>query len=85
MSFGDQKPEIKYPCDWTYKVIGEDEIKIRDAIYHLLGSTGHISKVSSSSKGKYTSISLVVPLQNETQRNDIYQKLAASPDIKMVF
>lgn len=85
MSFGNKKPVINYPCDWTYKVIGEDEIKIRDAIQNLLGNTGKIAKVSASSKGKYTSISLVVPLQNEAQRNTIYQKLSADSSVKMVF
>lgn len=85
MSFGDQKPEINYPCDWTYKVIGEDEIKIREAIDNLLGAAGKIKKASSSSKGKYTSLSLVITLQDEAQRNRIYQDLAADPAVKMVF
>ncbi len=85
MAFEDQKPKIDYPCDWTYKIIGKDESMIRTAIESLRENTGRIIKATPSTGGKYISITLQVNLEDESQRQDIYQKLAASDAIKMVF
>lgn len=80
-----QKPEITYPCEWAYKVIGTDVNKILFAIEEAaMGLTYDVSPSNVSSNGKYFSLNLKLEVPNETVRNLIFEKLGKSPDIKFV-
>ena len=46
----DNKPEIQYPCLWEYKVIGEDEFAMRQAIAELLSELDYEVTFSRSSR-----------------------------------
>lgn len=79
------KPEIEYPCAWTFKIIGQDEGLLRKAVIETLKSRDHtVNNSNSSSGGKYISLSLTVTVDNETDRNDIYNSLQSEPTIKMI-
>ncbi len=80
-----KKPEIEYPCDWHYKVIGTDVdemIKVIDQIAE--GMDYNISSSNVSSKGKYFSINLKVFVTSEAIRDIIFTKLKANEFVKMV-
>ncbi len=80
-----QKPEIDYPCEWAYKVIGSDVNKILFAIETAaMGLSYDVSPSNVSSNGKYFSINFKLEVPNETVRNLIYEKLGNSPDVKFV-
>ncbi len=80
-----QKPEITYPCEWSYKVIGPDVNKILSAIEEAsMGLAYEVLPSNVSSNGKYFSLNFKLEVPNETVRNLIFEKLEKSPDIKFV-
>ena len=80
-----KKLEIEYPCEWTFKIIGQDEILMRKAVISTLKSRDHtVNNSNSSSGGKYISLNLMVNVENETDRNDISTNLQSDPAIKFI-
>lgn len=83
-----KKLNIKYPCKWTYKIIGNEYELIVDAIDNILSKDNKqdyktdISKKSKSSK--YISVNLNIEVKDETTRVKYYKKLSKHKDIKIV-
>ena len=80
-----KKPDIKYPCNWDYKVIGTDVdemIKVIEAAVE--GMEFIISSSNVSSKGKYFSLNLQVFVSSEAIRDIIFAKIESSEFVKMV-
>ena len=86
MTFDEGKrPEIEYPCEWAYKIIGTNIEKILEAIEIAVSDMKYnITPSNISKKGKYFSLNLLVTVPNETIRDIIYQKLNSSDPIKIV-
>lgn len=79
------KPQIDYPCPWPYKVIGADRAGIIAAVKQLLADKPFELQESHQSKqGTYTSFNLCVQVQNEAERDEIFQALNRIPTVKMV-
>ncbi|MEA3500219.1 MAG: DUF493 domain-containing protein [Candidatus Marinimicrobia bacterium] len=84
----DRKLDIKYPCEWTYKVIGNEYELIIDAINNILSNDNKqnyktdISKKSKSAK--YISVNLDIEVDDEATRVKYYKKLSEHKDIKIV-
>jgi len=80
-----KKPDIEYPCDWHYKIIGTDVDEMIIAIEQTVeGMEYKISSSNVSSKGKYFSLNLKVFVTSEAIRDIIFEKLNTSEYIKMV-
>jgi len=80
-----ERPEIEYPCTWTYKVIGEDRSLLRDVITKACSPHAVIvSHSHSSSKGKYHSLNAELVLPDEMARLRIYEILKANSAVKIV-
>jgi putative lipoic acid-binding regulatory protein len=80
-----QKLELNYPCSWTYKLIGYEKETIQRAIHEVILEREHNLEHSNVSKsGKYVSMNLDLVIQNEDERNFIYEALKAHQHIKMV-
>lgn len=80
-----ERPEIVYPCTWTYKVIGDDCSLLKDVI--VLACSPHpvtIRHSNSSSKGKYHSMNAEVVVPDERVRLEIYEILKGSSAVKIV-
>jgi putative lipoic acid-binding regulatory protein len=55
----EDQPRIEYPCFWEYKIIGTDEIMIKDAAANILADrTYDIIFSKTSRSGKYQSFSV---------------------------
>ena len=81
----DDKPEITYPCEWGYKVIGIDPVAIKEAVGGILGNRRYsIALSKTSSKGKYTSLDVSLIVNSEVERHDFFKSFAQDPAIKMV-
>ncbi|MBU1990089.1 DUF493 domain-containing protein [bacterium] len=79
------KLELDYPCSWSYKLIGYEKEAIQKAIHDVIIERAHTLRHSNSSKtGKYISMNLDLVIQNEDERNFIYEALKAHQNIKMV-
>jgi len=81
----EKKLELEYPCSWSYKLIGHEKEAIQKAIHDVILEREHNLKHSNNSKtGKYVSMNLDLIIQNEDERNFIYEALKAHQNIKMV-
>lgn len=80
-----RKPDISYPCEWEYKVIGTDEQKLRAVI--LAACTPVVPTITLSNvskKGTYFSLNAVLQVEDEEMRLRIFTYLKNSPDVKIV-
>lgn len=81
----DKKLELEYPCTWSYKIITEHADHAKEAVIDVICERVHNLKHSNKSKkGKYVSMNLELLVQNEDDRNFIYEALKAHQKIKMV-
>ncbi|PHR30522.1 MAG: hypothetical protein COA36_00495 [Desulfotalea sp.] len=82
---GPEQPEIKYPCTWVYKVIGEDCTLLKKIIISSCAPIEvSITHSHVSSKGKYHSLNAELLVPNEEIRLGIYETLKKSPAVKFV-
>jgi len=80
-----ERPEIDYPCDWVYKVIGADCSLLKEAIISACSPLPvKISYSHSSSGGKYHSLNAEIEVPTEEVRLKIYDLLKCSPAIKVI-
>lgn len=78
-------PDIKYPCTWSYTVIGEDCSLLKDTIVSACTPLPvRISHSHSSSKGKYYSLHAELEVPNEKARLRIYATLKESLSVKII-
>ena len=81
----EQKLVLEYPCNWCYKVVGEEREKLENAIREVIVEREHkISHSNTSRGGKYISLNLDLLVHNEDDRTFIYEALKAHQHIKMV-
>lgn len=80
-----EKPEIEYPCNWVYKVIGEDQEEMKNLIVTACAPAEvQITHSHTSSKGKYHSLNASLVVESEEQRLQIYDLLKNHPAVKVV-
>ncbi len=80
-----QKVQIDYPSNWQYKIITLHEDHTKEAVLDVINERFHTLKHSKNSKGgKYISMNLELLVQNEDDRNFIYDALKAHHMVKMV-
>lgn len=80
-----QRPQIDYPCNWQFSIIGPNADELRQAVKDILPIRKHILATSNrSSGGKYTSMSLQTIVKSEQDRNSIFGALQKHPAVKMV-
>ena len=79
------KVEIKYPCEWIYKIIGSDLNQLKDAVFSVIHPNKFfIEKSHESSKGKYISLNVRVNVSNDQERSTYYTNLGKHKYIKVV-
>jgi len=88
-----RKPIVEYPCPWGYKVIGLEEESLRGAVNKCMKTCLNqnsgdrefeLGLSRSSTGGKYISLSLNLTVQDEAERDTIFQTLSNRPEIVMV-
>lgn len=82
---GKTRPQIDYPCEWQYKLIGESARRVRLAVQEMLAQRNYrITKSHTSSRGTYESINVFVIVKSEQERNLLFRTFKAHPDIRIV-
>lgn len=80
-----ERPEIEYPCEWGYKLIGRDKVKLEACIFDVVGERAYKTKAgNTSSKGKFHSINMTCKVESEEDRNRIFKAFSDHEDVKMV-
>ena len=81
----DRKPVIEYPCNWDYRVIGEDEHKLRIAVAGIAGNVPYmLTRGNISKKARYLSLQLTIEVRDENERNQLFESLSQHEDVKYV-
>ncbi len=81
----DDKLELEYPTNWSYKLIASEKKALEKAIHDVIDEREHKLTHSKNSKGgKYISMNLDMLVHNEDDRNFIYEALKKHQNIKMV-
>lgn len=85
MDENSKRPEIEYPCNWDYKIIGTDVSEMIKIIEEAVGDLSYeISPSNISKKGNYFSLNLTVSVPSEIVRDIIFQKISSSAFVKIV-
>jgi len=80
-----ERPEIAYPCTWTYRVIAVDALGTSFAIAEHLGTRPHrLSEGHSSRTGKYASLELELEVVDELDRDELFAVLSAMSGVRYV-
>ena len=79
------KPQIDYPCEWQYKIIGESATIITELVADNVYEKNYIlTRSNVSSSGRYISMSLELTVSSEKRRLELYRVLAEEPSVKVV-
>ncbi len=85
IDFKSAKLKLEYPCEWTYKVVGNSEEVIRKAVKEVVKKKKYaISLSNTSSKGKYHCLNVDMIIESEEERTLYFTALKENPDIIMV-
>jgi len=80
-----KRPTINYPCEWDYRIIGNDVEKMLSAIDYAANGLKYEVKPSNVSKnGKYFSINMKLTVSSEEERNIIFQNLDNHENVMIV-
>jgi putative lipoic acid-binding regulatory protein len=80
-----KKPQIDYPCKWSYKIIGESVEKMITAVEEIIIDLEYdLTPSNISRKGKYFSLNISVVVPSETIRDKIFQEFTNHSAIKYV-
>ena len=84
-NFEGRKPEILYPCLWSYQVIGTDEQSLRAAVLDVIGPAPHNWHPGrASTGGKYISLGLELRVEDDAERLAVFKRLSTHPSIRFV-
>lgn len=85
-TFGENDvPEIDYPCEWRYKILGREEEELREAVDEVVEIDYTLTPSNRSKGGKYLSLELVLTVRTEEERRGIGQRLHAHASVLFVF
>ncbi|RDU61086.1 HP0495 family protein [Helicobacter marmotae] len=78
------KPDIHYPCQWEYCVIGSNEALLRELIFEIMPREYSMKLGKRSSNGRFVSLHVSLEVQNKEERDHIFTQLSQNEHIKMV-
>ena len=82
------RPDIKYPTQWGFKIIGRDKEALEKCIKYIMKETGdkeHTCKLGNQSKtGKFHAYNASCTVDSEEERNKIFKYFSDHDDVDMV-
>ena len=79
------KPDITYPTQWGFKLIGRDKDKLLACIKEAMGAKKHLCSLGNASKtGKFHSYNASCSVKSEEERNKIFKFFETHQDVNMV-
>ena len=81
-----ERLELPYPCQWTYKLIGRSDRLMNLAVSELDPPDGDYCLMPSrmSSTGKFCSFNLRCTVHSDVERKGFLRRLLAHPAIRYV-
>ncbi len=85
MEILDGKPEINYPTEWGFKLIGRDKDALLACIKESMGDKKHQCSLGNRSKtGKFHSYNAKCSVDSEEERNKIFKYFEEHKAVEMV-
>jgi len=80
-----ERPDISYPTNWGFKLIGRDKDKLLTCIKEAMGEKKHLCSLGNTSKkGKFHSYNASCTVGTEEERNKIFKYFEDHKDVNMV-
>lgn len=81
-----KRPELLYPTEWEYRVIGSSEVDVRVAIGNVFGEREHsvAHAPHRSPEGRWISIHVQLVVHSEAERDQFHRDLVAQTAVRMV-
>jgi len=80
-----EKPEINYPTNWGFKIIGRDKDRLHQAIKEVMGEKEHLCSYGNASKnGKFHSYNASCQVESQEERDRIFKAFQDHDDVNMV-
>ncbi len=78
-------PQIDYPCQWQFRLIGPDAQRLRAIIAAEFGEHPHsVRDGHTSSGGKYCSVEVSAEVASEQDRNERFAALSTTEGVLTV-
>ena len=79
------KPEIVYPTEWGFKIIGRDKDALRQVIQETMGDKEHDCTYGNTSKnGKFHSYNAKCIVDTQEERDRIFKAFQDHDEVEMV-
>ncbi|HIY43788.1 DUF493 domain-containing protein [uncultured Helicobacter sp.] len=78
------KPQIDYPTQWEYRIIGKDKKELEEIVKEIFPQGYELKDGQASSGGKFVSIVVSAEVASEQERNELFAKLKNHPQVSMV-
>lgn len=80
-----ERPDIEYPTNWGFKLIGRDKEKLLACIKEAMGEKEHLCSLGNASRtGKFHSYNASCTVDTEEERNRIFKYFEEHNDVDMV-
>jgi len=80
-----EKPEIQYPTQWGFKLIGRDKSALLACIKEVMGEKEHLCSVGNRSKnGKFHSYNATCTVESQEERDRLFKCFQEHKDVNMV-
>lgn len=80
-----EKPQIDYPCEWGYKIIGKDKVLLERAIFEVMGERDYKTPTNNtSSKGKFHALTTACQVESQEDRDALFKAFQNHVAVKMV-
>ncbi len=80
-----KEPELSYPREWGFKIIGRDKDKLLEAIEDILGDKEYITKEGNVSRtGKFHSHNATCYVESKDERDILFKAFSDHNDVDMV-
>lgn len=78
------KPQIDYPTQWEYRIIGKDKKELEEIVKEIFPQGYELKDGQASSGGRFVSIVVSAEVASEQERNELFAKLKNHPQVSMV-
>ena len=80
-----EKPEIEYPTQWGFKIIGRDKDALLACIKEIMGDKEHLCSLGNTSKtGKFTTYNASCVVDSQEERDRIFKYFQEHKEVQMV-
>ncbi len=80
-----ERPQIEYPTNWGFKLIGRDKEALLACIKEAMGEKEHLCSLGNTSKtGKFTTYNASCEVDTEEERNRIFKYFEDCDVVEMV-